>query len=51
MEKDMPKVTARFLMDLKRPCRRQMFPQEENEATVRAKSSTYESIRPCGILK
>jgi len=28
-----------------------MLPRYEREAAVRAKSSTYEIIRPCGILK
>ena len=50
-EKDMTRRRALASRVPKSFWRRQMFPQYEREATVRAKSSKYEIIRPQGILK
>ena len=50
-EKEIPRRDTLISSFSKRSWRRRMFPQYERDATVRAKSSTYDIIRPRRILK
>jgi len=50
-EKEIPSRDALISSLPKSSWRRRMFPRYERDATVRAKSSTYDTIRPRGIPK
>ena len=50
-EKETSSAEALREISRKRPCRRRMFDLCDGEATVREKSSMYETMMPVGMRK